>query len=586
VKQKDDGIFISQDKYVADILKKFDFVIVKTASTPIETNKALIKDEESEGVDVHLYRSMIGSFMYLKASRPGIMFAVCACARFQVTLKVSHLHAMKRIFRYLKGQPKLGLWYPMNLPFDLEDFSNSDYARASLDRKSTTGGCQFLGKRQVLWIQNPMLDYGFNFMNTKIHIDNKSTICIVKNLVFHSKTKHIEIRNHFIRDSYEKRLIHVIKNHTDHNVADLLIKAFDVSRVSVRDEFGNKTGSCRLMLLGSTLENGDMEITATIDGKVKIVSEASIRRHLKLEDSDGISTLPNTEIFEQLALMGGVAPSTSQPHHSPTLRDFIRQETEVPQPSSPTQTHVADKAASTGVDVSHGGAATTISSLDVGHGSGNIDKTPVMPYDSPLPRVYTHGNDEGRMQHNELMDLVTKLLDRVVSLETDLQQTKKVYGAAYTKLIKKVKRLEDKLNKSRRKHKLMGAQTRGRHDHEMEVDFEFTTTEDVSTANVSVNTAGTEISNASPKVKIVGVSIDDVVVEGLVYIRRSAAKIKDKGKAIMEKSEPTQTKTKLQQEQERLGFEEALRLQEQIDKEERQRIVSVHEEASTLKPEE
>ncbi|GKB31221.1 hypothetical protein Tco_0870622 [Tanacetum coccineum] len=254
VMQKDDGIFISQDKYMVDILKKFDFVTIKEASTPIDTNKALNKDEEFEDVD----RSMIGSLMYLTASRPDIMFAVCACARFQVTPKVSHLHAVKRIFRYLKGQPKLGLWYPRDSPFDLEAFSDSDYAGASLDRKSTTGGCQFLGKRliswqckkqtivanstteaeyvaaanccgQVLWIQNQMLDYGFNFMNTKIHIDNESTICIVKNPVFHSKTKHIEIRHHFIRDSYEKRLIQVLKIHTDHNVTDLVTKEFDVS---------------------------------------------------------------------------------------------------------------------------------------------------------------------------------------------------------------------------------------------------------------------------------------------------------------------------------------------------------------------
>nr|GEV03866.1 retrovirus-related Pol polyprotein from transposon TNT 1-94 [Tanacetum cinerariifolium] len=112
VMQKDDGIFISQDNYVADILKKFDFSLVKTASTPIETNKALLKDEEAVDVDVHLYRSMIGSLMYLTASRPDIMFTICACARFKVTPKVSHLHAMKRIFRYLKGQPNLGLWYP------------------------------------------------------------------------------------------------------------------------------------------------------------------------------------------------------------------------------------------------------------------------------------------------------------------------------------------------------------------------------------------------------------------------------------------------------------------------------------------
>nr|GEX27157.1 ribonuclease H-like domain-containing protein [Tanacetum cinerariifolium]GEX28022.1 ribonuclease H-like domain-containing protein [Tanacetum cinerariifolium] len=121
VKQKEDGIFISQDKYVAEILKKFDLMSVKTASTLIETKKPLVKDEEAVDVDVHLYRSMIGSLMYLTASRPDIMFAVCACSRFQVTPKTSHLHAVKRIFRYLKGQPKLGL-----------------YTSANLDRKSTT----------------------------------------------------------------------------------------------------------------------------------------------------------------------------------------------------------------------------------------------------------------------------------------------------------------------------------------------------------------------------------------------------------------------------------------------------------------
>ncbi|GJV22040.1 putative ribonuclease H-like domain-containing protein [Tanacetum coccineum] len=125
VKQKKDGIFISQDKYVEEILKKFGFTEVKTASTPMETQKPLLKDEDGEEVDVHMYRSMIGSLMYLTSSRPDIMFAVCACARYQVNPNVSHLHAVKRIF--------------------------SDYARASLDRKSTTGGCQFLGCRLISW---------------------------------------------------------------------------------------------------------------------------------------------------------------------------------------------------------------------------------------------------------------------------------------------------------------------------------------------------------------------------------------------------------------------------------------------------
>ncbi|GKA77763.1 putative ribonuclease H-like domain-containing protein [Tanacetum coccineum] len=275
VKHKPDGIFISQDKYVAEILKKFNFASVKTASTPIETQKPLVKDEEASDVDVHLYRSMIGSLMYVTASRPDIMFAVCACSRFQVTPKISHLSAVKTIFRYLKGKPKLGLWYPRESSFDLESYSDSDYARANLDRKSTTGGCQFLGRRlitwqckkqtivatstteaeyvaaasccgQVLWIQNQMLDYGFNFMNTKIYIDNESTICIVKNPVYHSKTKHIAIRHHFIRDAYEKKLIQgknsLVKHFEDMRLCSpskeflqvLLVKGLSCLRESLR----------------------------------------------------------------------------------------------------------------------------------------------------------------------------------------------------------------------------------------------------------------------------------------------------------------------------------------------------------------
>ncbi|GKA48372.1 putative reverse transcriptase, RNA-dependent DNA polymerase [Tanacetum coccineum] len=231
VEKKDDGIFISQDKYVDEIMKKFGFSSMKTASTPMETSKPLLKDEHAKDVDVHLYRSMIGSLMYLIAFRPDIMFIVSTCARFQVTPKVSHLHVVNRIFRYLKGQPKLGLWYPKDSPFDLEAYIDSDYAGAIAN--STTEAEYVVASSccgQVLWILNQMLDYGYNFMNTKIFIENESTICIIKNPVFHSKTKHIEIRYHFIRDSYEKRLIQMIKIHTDHNVSDLLTKAFDVRR--------------------------------------------------------------------------------------------------------------------------------------------------------------------------------------------------------------------------------------------------------------------------------------------------------------------------------------------------------------------
>ncbi|GJV05489.1 hypothetical protein Tco_1343145 [Tanacetum coccineum] len=619
------------------MLKKFDFVTIKTTSTPIKTHKALLKDEEAEDVDVHLYRSMIGSLMYLTTSRPDIMFVVCACARFQVTPKVSYLHAMKRIFRYLKGQPKLGLWYPRDSPFDLEAFFDSDYVEASLDRKSTTGVEYVTAANcygQVLWIQNQMLDYGFNFMNTKIYIDNERTICIVKNPVFHSKTKKMEIRHHFIIDSYEKRLIQVIKIHTDHNVAEHLTKAFDVSSQewmerhvgdeAVHKELGdimeraattassleaeqdsanldfcdkhnmvaflkkpegsegfhqivdflnsthikyaltrNPTIYVSLIYqfwqtaFASTSENREMEITATIDGRVKTVTEASIRRHLKLEDSDGISTLPNTEIFEQLALMG-----ISKGYNGVDIPLF---------PTMPVQGLISQGKGSTVPVESHHTPTSVPSTSQPPTSPPSIQTTHVaeeaatMPHDSPLLRVYSLGRDEGSMTLHELTVLCTTLPKKVESLESDLKQTKLTYGLAYTKLIMKVKKLEN-IIKSSKARRRMGLQTQGRHEHDLEPDFEFTAPKevytnepDISTTNVPISIVGAEVSAASPEVK--------TAAKSLVYIRRSAAERKDKGKAIMKEAEPVQKKTKLQLEQERLGYEEALRLQEQLDEE-------------------
>ncbi|GKA98322.1 putative ribonuclease H-like domain-containing protein [Tanacetum coccineum] len=274
----DDIIFGSTKKSWCDefealmqkILKKFDFVSVKTASTPIETQKPLVKDEEASDVDVHLYRSMIGSLMYLTASRPDIM--------------------------YLKGKPKLGLWYPRVSSFDLEAYSDSDYAGANLDRKSTTGEAEYVVVAnccgQVLWIQNQMLDYGFNFMNTKIYIDNESTICIVKNPVYHSKTKHIAIRHHFIRDAYEKKLIQVLKIHTDDNVVDLLTKAFDVSRFYYLASHVSLVVSTTFveqfwMSAKSKIINNVRYITAKVAGKPVSIFEASIRSDILFDDADG-----------------------------------------------------------------------------------------------------------------------------------------------------------------------------------------------------------------------------------------------------------------------------------------------------------
>ncbi|GKE15979.1 putative ribonuclease H-like domain-containing protein, partial [Tanacetum coccineum] len=152
-------------------------------------------------------------------------FLVSACSRHQVTPLTSHLNAVKKIFKYLKGQPKFGLWW-MSISEQKVNFMTIVATSSTEAEYVAAASCC----AQVLWIQNQLLDYGFNFMNTKIFIDNQSTICIVKNPVFHQRTKHIEIRHHFIRDANEKNLIQVLKIHTDDNVADLLTKAFDGPR--------------------------------------------------------------------------------------------------------------------------------------------------------------------------------------------------------------------------------------------------------------------------------------------------------------------------------------------------------------------
>nr|GEU43057.1 retrovirus-related Pol polyprotein from transposon TNT 1-94 [Tanacetum cinerariifolium] len=398
VKQQEDEIFISQEKYVNEILNKFGFSNVKIACTPMETHKTLLKDDKGEDVDEHLYRSMIGSLMYLTSSRPDIMFAVCACVRFQVNPKISHLYAVKRIFRYLKGQPKLGLWYPKDSPFNLVTYTDSDYAGASLDRKSTIGGCQFLGCRmiswqckkqimvanfttkakyiaasncygQVLWIQNQLLDYGYSFMQNKIYIDNGSTICIVKNPIFHSKTKHIKAT----------------------------AKAKNI--------------------------NGEAQIHAKVDGKKVIIFEATIRRDLKFEDKGGVDCLTNEVIFEQLTLIGPSAPqyiqkiiqpSTSKPQKKQKPRKPRRQDTQETQPSDPT-TNVEDEAL-------------------------NEENVPTQSNDLPLSRVNTLGSGEDRLKLKELMEIYTNLQQRVIGLEN----TKTVQAHEISSLKRRVKRLEKK----------------------------------------------------------------------------------------------------------------------------------------------
>ncbi|KAI3795382.1 hypothetical protein L1987_38034 [Smallanthus sonchifolius] len=151
VKQVPNGIFISQSKYVKSILERFKMADCYAARTPMQVHHQLTPDKDGQDTNQHQYRTMIGSLMYLTASRPDIMFAVCLYARFQAAPKNSHLYVVKRIFRYLKGAPRLGLWYTKNDKFNLYAYTDSDYGGCSLDKKSTSGGCQFLGGRLISW---------------------------------------------------------------------------------------------------------------------------------------------------------------------------------------------------------------------------------------------------------------------------------------------------------------------------------------------------------------------------------------------------------------------------------------------------
>ncbi|GMI76671.1 hypothetical protein HRI_001336400 [Hibiscus trionum] len=268
IKQKKDGTFINQAKYIKDMLKKFGLENAKPQATPMSSSTKLDKDEEGKCVDSKLYRSMIRSLLYLTASRPDILFSVCLCARFQASPRESHLIAVKRIFRYLRDTPCLGLWYPRDSTFNLHAYSDADYGGCKIDRKSTSGTCQFLGSMliswfskkqnsvalstteaeyislgsccaQVLWMKQQLLDYGIKVETIPLKCDNTSAICLTKNPIQHSRTKHIEIRHHFIRDHVLKEDVVIEYVDTLNQLADIFTKPLDKERFwSLRRELG------------------------------------------------------------------------------------------------------------------------------------------------------------------------------------------------------------------------------------------------------------------------------------------------------------------------------------------------------------
>jgi transposase InsO family protein len=256
IKQLAQGTVINQAKYISDLLKRFDMTGSSSVKTPMTPNIPLHADLSGNSVDQTSYRAIIGSLLYLTASRPDIMYSTCICARYQANPKESHLLAAKRILRYLKGTPSLGLWYPKDSGFELTAYTDSDYAGCKLDRKSTSGSCQFLGEKlvswssrkqncvststaeaeyvaaasccsQVLWMKTQLADYGYTMRRIPIYCDSKSAIQITANPVQHSKTKHIDIRYHFIKDHVEKGNIELHFVESKLQLADLFTKPFD-----------------------------------------------------------------------------------------------------------------------------------------------------------------------------------------------------------------------------------------------------------------------------------------------------------------------------------------------------------------------
>ncbi|GJS97316.1 retrovirus-related pol polyprotein from transposon TNT 1-94 [Tanacetum coccineum] len=252
IKQLKVDIFVNQSKYIKKMLKKFGLEDSKPMKT-ISTETKLTKDVEGESVDNTKYRGMIGSLLYLTASRPDIMFSVCLCARFQEDPKISHLEAVKRIFRYVKGTMHLGLWYPKGSGIETIVYADSDHAGDYVDRKSTSGICTFMGCcltswfskkqtalaistteaeyvsagkacQQALWMKQALVDYGIRLDDIPIMCDNKGAIDLSKNPIQHSRTKHIEIRHHFLRDNVQKGNISIEKVSSEDNIADILTK--------------------------------------------------------------------------------------------------------------------------------------------------------------------------------------------------------------------------------------------------------------------------------------------------------------------------------------------------------------------------
>ncbi|GKE77202.1 hypothetical protein Tco_1543322, partial [Tanacetum coccineum] len=254
------GIFINQSKYALESLKKYGFDTCDLVDTPMVEKSKLDEDKEGKSVDPSHYRGMIDTLLYLTTSRPDLQLAICMCAWYQAWPTEKHLHAVKRIFWYLKGTVNQGLWYLKDSSITLTAFADAGHAGCQDTRRSTSGSIQFLGDRlvswsskrqksvaissmeaeyiamsgccsQILWMRSQLTDYSFRFNKIPMYCDNKSTIALCCNNVRRSRSKHIDIRFHFTKEHVENGLIELYFVNTEYQIADILIKALARERI-------------------------------------------------------------------------------------------------------------------------------------------------------------------------------------------------------------------------------------------------------------------------------------------------------------------------------------------------------------------
>nr|GEZ34753.1 retrovirus-related Pol polyprotein from transposon TNT 1-94 [Tanacetum cinerariifolium] len=264
------GIFINQSKYALESLKKYGFESCDPVDTLMVEKSKLDEDKEGKAVDPSHYRGMIGTLLYLIASRPDLQFAICMCARYQTRPTKKHVHAVKRIFRYLRGTVNRGLWYLKDSSVALIAFADADHAGCQDTRRSTSGNVQFLGERliswssnrqkgaaissteaeyitlsgccaQILWMRSQLSDYGFGFNKIPMYYNNKSAIALCCNNVQHSWSKQIDIRYHFIKEQVENGVIELYFVNTEYQLADLFTKALGRDRIEfLNNKLGNE----------------------------------------------------------------------------------------------------------------------------------------------------------------------------------------------------------------------------------------------------------------------------------------------------------------------------------------------------------